>query len=115
MKALHHELLNHTHYEDIYCSAMKHELSRECEHHETKFECADMLIYYEAPLNEYGLIIHDGGPSYILMKYCPWCGSKLPESKRDEYFDKLENLGFEDYDDAPIQFQSQEWWKTNNS
>ena len=25
-----------------------------------------------------GIIIHDGGQSFIKINYCPWCGRKLP-------------------------------------
>jgi len=27
--------------------------------------------------DDFGLPIHDGGNSYIVINYCPWCGSKL--------------------------------------
>ena len=66
--------------------------------------------------DEYGLIIHDGGSSYIDIKYCPWCGSKLPESKRDLWFETLENLGFEDpiEQNIPEEFQTGKWHKKNN-
>ena len=26
---------------------------------------------------DYGIIIHDGGSSFITIKFCPWCGKKL--------------------------------------
>ena len=32
--------------------------------------------------DEYGLPIQDGGTSFIKIKHCPWCGVKLPESKK---------------------------------
>lgn len=43
--------------------------------------------------------------------YCPWCGIKLPESFRDQYFDLLTD---EEVDDPPEEFQSDAWWKNRN-
>jgi hypothetical protein len=72
------------------CSEMEERLEFECSHHKNPFECPDNLVSYSADLNEYGLIIHDGGSSSILIKYCPWCGARLPESKRGEFSTKEE-------------------------
>jgi hypothetical protein len=46
-------------------------------------------IIYAANFGEYGIPVPDGGSSYITLEFCPWCGTKLPPSKRDEYFDRL--------------------------
>jgi hypothetical protein len=53
-----------------------------CEAHKSPFDCPDNLIYYSSKFNEYGLIIHDGGSSFIVISFCPFCGTKLPDSKR---------------------------------
>jgi hypothetical protein len=53
-----------------------------CETHPDVFDCPDNLIYYSAKFDEYGIIIHDGGSSFIVISFCPWCGTKLPESRR---------------------------------
>ena len=55
--------------------------------------------------------------SRLLMLFCPNCGSKLPSSLRDEWFDILEQeYGLEDpMDDDKKnvlkEFLSDEWWK----
>jgi hypothetical protein len=62
--------------------------------------------------DEYGIFIHDGGSSLTLINFCPWCGSKLPESKRDRWVEELEKLGFTDpflRDDIPEEFKTDEW------
>ena len=43
-----------------------------------------MAVHLERSVDfMYGLIIHDGGTSAVTIQFCPWCGSKLPASKRD--------------------------------
>jgi hypothetical protein len=66
------------------CGEMEENLKFGCTQHKDRFECPDSLVSYSADLDEYGLIIHDGSSSSVFIKYCPWCGAKLPESKRDE-------------------------------
>ncbi|MBE6727773.1 MAG: hypothetical protein E7562_03895 [Ruminococcaceae bacterium] len=79
---------------------------------------SDKFVFYSSKFNEYGIPIHDGenrkATSYILIQYCPWCGKRLPESRRDEWFDRLEHLGFEspleDFEKIPVEFKSDEWY-----
>ena len=78
----------------LYCSAsvyMSHCCSRmidavesKCDQHEDRFHCPDALVNYSEKFNEYGLIVHDGGSSVIGINFCPWCGTELPKSIRDE-------------------------------
>ena len=49
-------------------------------------------IIYVSKLDEYGIPVLDGGSSYITLDFCPWCGTKLPPSKRDQYFNELEAI-----------------------
>ncbi|MBK8474919.1 MAG: hypothetical protein IPL39_01045 [Opitutaceae bacterium] len=77
------------------CSTMKDAVESACEHHKDRWDCPDALVSYCAKFDEYGIIIHDGGSAVSLITFCPWCGAKLPESKRDRWFDELERLGFQ--------------------
>lgn len=79
----------------------------------TKYD-SDDIIYYSLKFDEYGIIIHDGGSSYITIEFCPWCGKRLPNSKRDLWFDKLDELGIENpmENEIPIEFTTDEWWKS---
>lgn len=63
------------------CERMEYDLNQKCDHHPIRTDCPDMLIYLNNKNNEYGLIIHDGGSSYIKINYCPWCGASLNLSK----------------------------------
>jgi hypothetical protein len=84
-----------------------------CAQHEDIFSCPDALIVYEPRFDEYGIIIHDGGRSSVAIRYCPWCGTALPESQRDRWFDTLEALGFDDPMTQPIPeaFTSDAWYR----
>jgi hypothetical protein len=44
---------------------------------------------YEPEFDVYGLIVHDGGHSTIQIDFCPWCGARFPDSKRDRWFDEV--------------------------
>lgn len=89
----------------------------------THFCCQEMeqsitetgTIRYNDVFDEYGIPVpEDGGASSLLIKFCPWCGKQLPESKRYEWFEKLENLGFDNPlsdDTIPSEFKSSEWRK----
>ena len=56
---------------------MKYHLEHKCDVHKDDFDCPDKIIYSSKKENEFGIIIHDGGTSFIEIKYCPWCGKKI--------------------------------------
>jgi hypothetical protein len=93
------------------CDQMERAAENQCEMHIDRWDCPDALIHYNAKFDEYGIIIHDGGSSKICISYCPWCGSKLPESMRDRWFDELELLGFPNpfEDDIPERYKDHRW------
>ncbi len=72
-----------------------------------------MLVSYSAKFDEYGLRIYDGGSSSMIIFFCPWCGNKLPSSLRDEWFDRLEALGYDDPgdQDIPKAFTTDAWYR----
>jgi hypothetical protein len=98
------------------CDVMRGEVERRCEQHPDRYDCPDFLIQYSPKLREYGLIVHDGGCSSILIAFCPWCGAKLPESLRDRWFDELERLGIDPvHDEVPETHRSSTWWESAES
>jgi hypothetical protein len=56
---------------------MQAALQIDCKTHDDPFERPDSLIAFNAGFNQFGLIVHDGGTSVVLIRYCPWCGSSL--------------------------------------
>ncbi len=84
-----------------------------CDQHPLALECPDILIYYSPRFDEYSLPVRDGGPSTVAIQYCPWCGTQCPQSKRDLWFAKLANLGYDDPFDQtiPDAFLSDAWYQ----
>ncbi|WP_211290371.1 DUF6980 family protein [Flavobacterium croceum] len=56
---------------------MKYHSEFKCDIHKDDFDCPDKIIYSTKKNKEFGIIIHDGGTSFIKIKFCPWCGKKL--------------------------------------
>lgn len=65
------------------CDEMQRQAEYRCDQHPDPFDCPDNLIRFADRLDEYGIIIHDGGTSFSRISFCPWCGTRLPESKRE--------------------------------
>ena len=95
------------------CETMESQLTLTCEHHPEPFDCPDVVVVYDPIFDEYTMPIRDGGPSGLSMSFCPWCGTAMPTSQRDEWFDTLESMGFESptEDDIPIAFKTDAWWR----
>jgi hypothetical protein len=72
----------------------------------------ELPIKYNPVFREYGIRYLNGGTSSQLVSFCPWCGTRLPESLRDQWFDSLAELGLEPEDPGvPADMRSDEWWK----
>jgi hypothetical protein len=59
------------------CIKMSEAATTTCGQHPDRFDCPDALIHYDSSTHGYGIIVHDGGRSAIVIFYCPWCGAKL--------------------------------------
>lgn len=93
----------------LCCEAMAAALDFACDQHEDPFACADGLVVYNEIFDEYGLAIHDGGASYVLITHCPWCGGRLPDSQRDRWFEAVESLQLAEGVDPPPRFLTGAW------
>ncbi|WP_425435246.1 DUF6980 family protein [Leptonema illini] len=47
------------------------------------FSCPDSTIFFQPESRRYGLIVHDGGSSFIEIQFCPWCGSSLQQVRQE--------------------------------
>lgn len=71
-------------------------------------------IHYITQFREYSIgIPNTSGRQDV--HFCPWCGSKLPISLRDIWFDELEEKieDFDGFDDQriPDEYRDGRWWK----
>jgi hypothetical protein len=99
-------MLNHC------CERMAEELARAPDDTGAQADAVDVLVAYSLVFDEYGIVVHDGGKSYVRIDFCPWCGTRLPESKRDQWFEALEAMGIDPLSDAvPPAYRSDEWRK----
>jgi hypothetical protein len=97
------------------CEEMKKQISFLCSEHSSRYACPDCVVEYNEKFDEYGLIIHDGGSSMFIIQFCPWCGTKLPESKRALWFERIEALGLDLWNDPiPEPYKSGAWWQKEN-
>ncbi|WP_433208553.1 DUF6980 family protein [Dactylosporangium sp. CS-047395] len=79
---------------------------------EDPWDDPDVVVVYMPKFDEYGLPVRDGGSSMVVIGFCPWCGSRLPESRRDAWFDAMERLGVDPWeDDVPEEYLTDAWWK----
>ena len=69
------------------CDDMRNWSSDHCT--EYPFDCPDRLVYYSEKRNHFGIIIHDGGGSFVKIRYCPWCGKALSVKPEDEEPDHM--------------------------
>jgi len=77
---------------NMCCDAMRYHTANHCPDHNSPFECPDWLVYYSEQRNVFGIVIHDGGESYIKIRYCPWCGSALPTEPENEEADQASEI-----------------------
>jgi hypothetical protein len=92
------------------CDQMREKIEHRCAQHSDPKDCPDRLITYIAKFREYGLVVHDGGSASVRIDYCPWCGSKLPDSQRDRWFEQMERLGIDPWSqDVPAEFEDERW------
>jgi hypothetical protein len=72
----------------------------------------DIPMAYNDMFRESGIFVQDGGSSVMVIEFCPFCGVKLPDSLRDEWFDRLDQLGLEpDSPELPLDMRSGAWWR----
>jgi hypothetical protein len=82
-----------------------------CEQHPDPDLCPDKLVRYTPRFREYGLLIHDGGSSSRVISFCPWCGTRLPESLRDTWFERMDALGVDwPTQEPPPEYADPMWW-----
>ena len=84
-----------------------------CPHMERAVESPEFPIIETRKFREIGITLLDGGDSNVLLAFCPWCGSRLPDSSRNQWFDELERKNVDPYGaDIPNEFLTSEWYES---
>jgi hypothetical protein len=74
----------------------------------------DIPITYSPRFREFGIRVLDGGSSAILLLFCPWSGTKFPDSLRDAWFEELARRGVDPHgDNIPEEFLDARWYAKN--
>ncbi|SLA68351.1 DUF6980 family protein [Mycobacteroides abscessus] len=83
-----------------------------CEGINNAVRMKEVPVNFLSKFREWGIAILDGGSASLTIAYCPFCGSKLPNSLRDVWFDRLQTMGLEPGDPAiPEAMRSDRWWR----
>jgi len=78
---------------------------------ETAVDAPNIPVFFTPKFRKYGIRILDGGTSSLRIAFCPWCGQTLPDGLRDDWFDRLEQLGVPPYGEAiPEEFTDERWY-----
>jgi len=57
------------------CTRMTEQVQHRCDVHADPAGCPDALVGYFG--GQYGIRVHDGGSSFVVILHCPWCGTRL--------------------------------------
>ncbi len=83
-----------------------------CNEMKQHINAKEIPIIFTNHLREYGIKVLDGGTSIQIINYCPWCGKELPSSLRDKWFNEMEKLSIDIFnDDIPSIYLSSKWWQ----
>jgi hypothetical protein len=71
------------------------------------------VLDWSARWDEYRIPMPYDGYSSTLIRHCPFCGARLPESKAQRWREALWSLGYDDpgEDEIPPEFHTDRWWR----
>jgi hypothetical protein len=69
----------------------------------------DKRVYWSPIFDEYGLICQPSA-EILAIRHCPFCGTRLPMSRRDAWFARLERTGWRAWGDPiPRSLLNHDW------
>jgi hypothetical protein len=82
-----------------------------CDEMASHLASGDVAIRFLASFREYGIACTGSEHPVQLMRFCPWCGGHLPDSLREVWFEKIEEMGLEPGDPRiPSAYASEAWY-----
>lgn len=95
------------------CTEMAYCIARPVE---VEHQGPNRVIDWIAGWNEYLIPVAYDGYSSTNIQFCPFCGDGLPPSKRDQWYEALYALGYNDptEQEIPNAFNTDEWWRNAN-
>lgn len=63
------------------CKTMQSHINFKCERHTNPWNCPDYILFYLPKVKMYGIPIQGTEGDVIEIKFCPWCGKKLPKTR----------------------------------
>lgn len=82
-----------------------------CERLKTAVDDPSIPVVFVPKFREFGILVLDGGSSYIRIEYCPWCRAKLPKSLRAKWLERIRSLGLEPGDKKiPPEYLDGRWY-----
>ena len=82
-----------------------------CKEMEQHIASGNVAIRFLSKFREYGISYRVNEDAVQIIRFCPWCGRRLPDSLRGLWFDRIEELGLMPGDPrVPTAFQSDEWY-----
>jgi len=67
-------------------------------------------VEYDLRFDDYSITVEAEAKIRQQLFFCLWCGAELPPSRRDDWFDRLEKLGVDPWDeDVPEEFRTDAW------
>ena len=74
---------------------------------------ADRPVLYDPVFDEYRLVSAGLIPDRGVIRWCPWCGYRLPPSRRERWFVELASNGLTPDDVVlPDRFRTDAWWNS---
>src|SRR5262245_58504952 len=61
------------------CVHIANQLTQTCPQHPDPNDCPDIILVYEPRFDEYAISGRGREPPLSTIRFCPWCGIKLPE------------------------------------
>jgi hypothetical protein len=75
------------------------------------------IIKYDARWDVYYIVVSGDGENETRqdVKFCPWCGERLPASRFSDWHKRLEELGLDWRKDAiPEYYNGDRWWRSES-